>query len=1567
MNQKRVMGYIRVLLFMLPLILTRETNAQCDPTVPTFYVDLSGTPDSIWTSADTARKDFCCGTTSDRCVRFILTLDSNAVGINFHIVSGAIPPGALYYQIGCGASYAVGDDICLNGVGPHEITFCKPGNNTNVYGITSIAEPKVSDPIIVSDACRDTLFVTSLVEDSIVWRSVPNLPFYDTYLSQSSGEDTVIVTPSGNYPSYVDYEVCGTILGSCGASNFCDTVRVTFVSSFVVTILPEDPSICFGGSPAELYAVGSGGIPPYTFLWSTGQYDDTILVNQGTYSVTATDSLNCAAAVDSVVVDSFSYTITANAGNDTLMCKNESAIFIDAEVTGVSTGTWRGGAGTFSPSPDSIDMFYTPDSSERTSGQVTLFLYTTNNKNCPGDTDDVLIRLEENPVPLIQGPDTACQFETAFFYNPNLGSSIQQWTVSTGSISNSASANPVEVIWNDTGFHTLQLQMIDTPGGCDSVISYSVYVASSPVEAISGADTACQVVNEVYSVPFHSGHTYAWTAQGGTISGSVNSNSVTINWTDTGTVMASVRIANALGCDTLISFPVYVALKPKPVISGNDSTCLNKSYTYSVAAQNGHSYQWSVSGGTLYGDPTSTSIDVLWTSTGAGSVSLVQSSPEGCDTLVSLPVSVLYTPAPLIALPNDTACQNKIYAYSISASAAETIQWTVTGGQIIGDPTASSINVRWSGPGTGTITVTQTSPFGCDSTITANVTIVSTPAPLIQVPNDSTCAFKIAHYSVTPVAGETYLWEAAGGQIIGNPSASEVDILWGTPGSGTVTLTQTSVYGCDSTVSANITIVYTPLPLITLPNDTACENKIYTYSISTSPGETQLWSVSGGQILGDPAAGVINILWAGPGTGTITVTQVSAFGCDSTVSARVNIVQTPKPVIQLPNDSTCAFKIAHYAVDPVAGEKYLWQVSGGQVIGSSTSPEVDVLWGTRGTGNISLTQTSVYGCDSTVSQNISIVYTPVPIITLPNDTVCENKIYTYSVNVGSGETVFWKASGGQIIGNTNGNQVNVLWAGPGIGTLEVTLRSSFGCDSTISEKLNIIKTPVPLISPGNDTICAYRAASYAVAWGPGQTYHWQVQGGSIVGSSNSYSVNVLWGGSGLGTLSVTQTNRYGCDSTVQKTVLIKPNPEPVIAGPSKVCLDNQETYSTYNVPGFYYRWEVLGGTMIGRDDLSIIAVLWDVPGSGEIRLTLTNELGCDSSIVLNVQVNSNPVATIDGNSLACANSTGNPYYLQDYGIRSNSLNQIFEWSVIGGQIMRGMQDDTVTINWDGPGSHPVILKLTNYHTGCFAYDTFHVSVGTMQSPLISAEDYTGCVPFSLSLSEQNGVDSVDYLWTVIGLAGLQSSEASPTFMFYNTGLYHVRLIVKNKYGCADTAFYKVDATRFVIADFLIVSADSLFPGSEVLFVNQSTGASGNEWSFHDGVLNYTVHTSKVYEEHGRYPVTLVAWNELGCTDTVTKEVVVKAIPEIFIPNAFTPNRDFHNRYFTISTLYVIDMDFIIFDRWGEIVYRCTDLDIKWDGTFKGKPVPDGVFGYYMVGLDVNGDYVIRKGTITVLH
>lgn len=71
-------------------------------------------------------------------------------------------------------------------------------------------------------------------------------------------------------------------------------------------------------------------------------------------------------------------------------------------------------------------------------------------------------------------------------------------------------------------------------------------------------------------------------------------------------------------------------------------------------------------------------------------------------------------------------------------------------------------------------------------------------------------------------------------------------------------------------------------------------------------------------------------------------------------------------------------------------------------------------------------------------------------------------------------------------------------------------------------------------------------------------------------------------------------------------------------------------------------------------------------------------------------------------------------------------------------------------------------------------------------------------------------------------------------------------------------------------------------------------------------------------------------------------------PLVFIPNTFTPNNDPINGVFrVVYNSDVISGELLIFDRWGEIIFSTQDLDVGWDGTFRGIPVPTGVYGYIL--------------------
>ncbi len=89
---------------------------------------------------------------------------------------------------------------------------------------------------------------------------------------------------------------------------------------------------------------------------------------------------------------------------------------------------------------------------------------------------------------------------------------------------------------------------------------------------------------------------------------------------------------------------------------------------------------------------------------------------------------------------------------------------------------------------------------------------------------------------------------------------------------------------------------------------------------------------------------------------------------------------------------------------------------------------------------------------------------------------------------------------------------------------------------------------------------------------------------------------------------------------------------------------------------------------------------------------------------------------------------------------------------------------------------------------------------------------------------------------------------------------------------------------------------------------------------------------------------------------------------IYIPNAFTPDSDGLNDFFKVETVIEFkEFKLMIFDRTGELIFESSDINRGWDGTFKGKAVPMGVYVYIVKGIIKDSNELInREGIVTVL-
>ena len=123
-----------------------------------------------------------------------------------------------------------------------------------------------------------------------------------------------------------------------------------------------------------------------------------------------------------------------------------------------------------------------------------------------------------------------------------------------------------------------------------------------------------------------------------------------------------------------------------------------------------------------------------------------------------------------------------------------------------------------------------------------------------------------------------------------------------------------------------------------------------------------------------------------------------------------------------------------------------------------------------------------------------------------------------------------------------------------------------------------------------------------------------------------------------------------------------------------------------------------------------------------------------------------------------------------------------------------------------------------------------------------------------------------------------------------------------------------------------------------------------------------------YKSDGIYIITLIAKNNYGCNDTISKEIIIEPEYHIYIPNAFTPNSDGYNEIFTAVGEEIIEFNMQIFDRWGELIYETASLLEGWDGTAKGRASisQEGVYVYNIQLKDWQGVNHRYQGHVTLI-
>lgn len=238
------------------------------------------------------------------------------------------------------------------------------------------------------------------------------------------------------------------------------------------------------------------------------------------------------------------------------------------------------------------------------------------------------------------------------------------------------------------------------------------------------------------------------------------------------------------------------------------------------------------------------------------------------------------------------------------------------------------------------------------------------------------------------------------------------------------------------------------------------------------------------------------------------------------------------------------------------------------------------------------------------------------------------------------------------------------------------------------------------------------------------------------------------------------------------------------------------------------------------------------------------------------------------------------------------------------------------------------------------------------------------VPTVITLNIENPSD-YNFVWSPSNL--IISGANTPNPVLRVTSDQTINVIVTNlSSGCQDDLDVLVKAGEVVTIDVDAEPDFSIFEGEDLeIFVKNILEGANYSWSTGETgdkiVVNPTETTS--------YQVTVT--DENGCTasDIVTVEVRTAKCDEtdIFVPNAFTPNGDENNDIFRVRSNFIDELDLVIYNRWGQEVFRTSDVNGGWDGTFNGKELPPDTYAYYIRVLCINVAEYKKKGNVTLIR
>ena len=298
---------------------------------------------------------------------------------------------------------------------------------------------------------------------------------------------------------------------------------------------------------------------------------------------------------------------------------------------------------------------------------------------------------------------------------------------------------------------------------------------------------------------------------------------------------------------------------------------------------------------------------------------------------------------------------------------------------------------------------------------------------------------------------------------------------------------------------------------------------------------------------------------------------------------------------------------------------------------------------------------------------------------------------------------------------------------------------------------------------------------------------------------------------------------------------------------------------------------------------------------------------------------------------------------------------------------------------------PVLTGNTTYYvdatsaSGCTSISRTVVFVSAIPLPTISAQGDNVCPGAPATLVSNNTDLDVTVNWYATATGG--------TILFTGNSFIPPPVNANTTYYAEAVNNNCVSATRAAAQVQIIQPLPAPVPqatalkapnitfewapvsGADGYLVSTDGGQTFTEPNLGSSATTYTVTGLQIGQS-----VTLIvrSTGDVSCKESansspVTAIAVNPLIDQVFVANAFTPNGDGKNDVVYVHNENIKTLKFYVYSQWGELLFMSQSQQKGWDGTFKGKPEPAGVYVYYVEITLTNGENVNKKGTITLLR